>query len=59
MKDPCIKVCKFEREVCRACGRSKAEIKRWKTLDKADRRAILAQADLRLLSLAAVGRRLD
>ncbi len=57
MKDPCIKLCKFEREICLGCGRSKAEIKGWKKLDKASRRVVLAEADMRLLSLTTIGRR--
>ncbi|HBX55982.1 DUF1289 domain-containing protein [Pseudomonas sp. UBA2684] len=57
VKDPCISICKFEREICVGCGRSKAEIKAWKALDKPARRAVLAEADLRLLGLAATGRR--
>jgi len=57
VKDPCIKLCKFERDICLGCGRSKAEIKGWKKLDKPTRRAVLAEADMRLLSLATIGRR--
>jgi predicted Fe-S protein YdhL (DUF1289 family) len=57
VKDPCIKLCKFERDICRGCGRSKAEIKGWKKLDKAVRRSVLAEADMRLLSLASMSRR--
>lgn len=56
-KSPCIKVCEFEQEICLGCGRSRAEIKGWKRLDKAERRALLAEADMRLLALAATGRR--
>lgn len=56
-KDPCISVCKFADDICLGCGRSKREIKAWKKLDKADRRAVLAEAELRLLQLAATGRR--
>lgn len=57
MKDPCTKLCKFERDICLGCGRSKAEIKGWKKLDKPARLAVLAEADMRLLSLATIGRR--
>lgn len=56
MKDPCIKVCKYQRDICIGCGRSKAESKAWKKLDKPARRAVLAEADMRLLSLTAIGR---
>ncbi|MBM7060830.1 DUF1289 domain-containing protein [Pseudomonas sp. UL073] len=57
VKDPCIKVCAFHHEVCVGCGRSRQEIKAWKKLGKPARRAILAEAALRLLSLDAIGRR--
>ena len=57
LKDPCIGVCKFAYDVCLGGGRSKREIKVWKKLDKDEKRAVLAQADLRLLALGATGRR--
>ncbi|MHC8291340.1 DUF1289 domain-containing protein [Pseudomonas sp. XS1P51] len=56
-KDPCISVCKFTDDICLGCGRSKREIKAWKTLDKADKRTVLAKASLRLIKLGATGRR--
>ncbi|BAN49659.1 DUF1289 domain-containing protein [Metapseudomonas resinovorans] len=57
MKDPCIKVCQFAGDVCRGCGRTRAEIKAWKKLGKPARRGVLAEVDLRLLALEATGRR--
>jgi predicted Fe-S protein YdhL (DUF1289 family) len=54
VKNSCIKVCKFDRNICRGCGRSKAEIKAWKKLDKTEQRAVLAEADMRLLTLSAL-----
>lgn len=57
MKKPCIKVCEFEDDVCCGCGRTRDEIKRWKKLDKGEQRYLLAEADLRLLTLEALGRR--
>jgi predicted Fe-S protein YdhL (DUF1289 family) len=56
-KNPCIKVCKFDADICVGCGRSKREIKAWKKLDKSERFALLAEADLRLLAFEATGRR--
>jgi len=41
-KSPCIKVCEFEQDICLGCGRSRQEIKGWKRLDKAGRRALQA-----------------
>ncbi|MCU9951369.1 DUF1289 domain-containing protein [Pseudomonas sp. PDM13] len=57
MKDPCIKVCQFADDVCRGCGRTRSEIRGWKKLGKQARREVLAEADMRLLALAATGRR--
>ena len=56
-KDPCISLCKFNEDICVGCGRSKREIRAWKKLDKADKRTVLAEAELRLLALGATGRR--
>ncbi|WP_282364880.1 DUF1289 domain-containing protein [Pseudomonas sp. PS01297] len=57
MKDPCISLCKFTDDICIGCGRSKREIKSWKKLDKDEKRAVLAEASLRLQTLKATGRR--
>lgn len=57
MKDPCISVCKFSNDICLGCGRSKAEIKAWKKLDKSEQRLVLAEADMRLLVLGDKARR--
>ncbi|CRM78366.1 DUF1289 domain-containing protein [Pseudomonas sp. 25 R 14] len=56
-KDPCIKICKFSDDICVGCGRSKREIRAWKKLDKVDKRAVLAESQLRLIALGATGRR--
>ncbi|MBT9300867.1 DUF1289 domain-containing protein [Pseudomonas sp. TAE6080] len=56
-KDPCINICKFSDDICVGCGRSKREIRAWKKLDKVDKRAVLAESQLRLLALGATGRR--
>lgn len=57
MKDPCISVCKFSDSICVGCGRSKAEIKAWKKLDKSEQRLVMAEADMRLISLGSKARR--
>ncbi|OLU17316.1 MULTISPECIES: DUF1289 domain-containing protein [unclassified Pseudomonas] len=57
MKDPCISVCKFDDGICLGCGRSKAEIKAWKKLDKAEQRLVAAEADMRLLAMGSKARR--
>lgn len=57
MKDPCISVCKFSDSICVGCGRSKSEIKAWKKLDKSEQRLVMAEADMRLISLGSKARR--
>lgn len=56
-KNPCIKICQFDADICVGCGRSKREIKAWKKLDKDDKRTVLAEAALRLIKLGGAGRR--
>ncbi|XQE68463.1 DUF1289 domain-containing protein [Pseudomonas sp. P3C3] len=56
-KNPCIKVCEFDADICLGCGRSKREIKAWKKLGKAERAGVLAEAAMRLLARQATGRR--
>lgn len=56
-KNPCIKVCEFDADICLGCGRNKREIKAWKKLVRAERAGVQAEADMRLLALQATGRR--
>ena len=56
-KNPCIKVCEFDADICVGCGRSKREIKAWKKLGKAERGAVLVEAELRLRALKVKNRR--
>lgn len=44
-KDPCIDVCKIDKDSgwCRGCLRTKKEIKHWKDYSKQERRAILEE----------------
>lgn len=40
-KNPCIDICEFNRKgICKACGRTKAEKKGWKSLDPHERHAV-------------------
>jgi predicted Fe-S protein YdhL (DUF1289 family) len=57
VKSPCIDVCEFHQDICLGCGRSKAQIRVWKKLDNPARRAVLAEADMNLIVLAAQGLR--
>lgn len=57
IKDPCVSICKFDDDVCIGCGRTRKEIRGWKKLDNAGKRAVLAESDMRLLFFKATGRR--
>lgn len=59
MKSPCISVCKFDDEVCRGCGRTRKEIKGWKSMDNEEHRLIMAESAMRLIVLQAKGRRIN
>ncbi len=40
---PCVQLCALDgRDICLACGRTVDEIRRWRRLDNAERRRILA-----------------
>lgn len=46
---PCVSVCKLtaDRSHCLGCLRTLAEIKAWKGMEEADKRALLAELDVR------------
>ncbi|WP_426198547.1 DUF1289 domain-containing protein [Pseudomonas sp. DC3200b2] len=48
IENPCISECKIIDSVCRACGRSKEEIKSWKKLKRPERAAVVQRARERL-----------
>ena len=49
---PCVNLCKLDREAgtCLGCFRTREEIKFWKTMNAAERRATRDRADARRLS---------
>jgi len=51
---PCVSVCKLsaDRSHCLGCLRTLAEIRAWRTLEPADKRAILAELDQRRAAAA-------
>jgi uncharacterized protein len=56
MKSPCIGVCKFDDEVCRGCGRTRKEIRGWKSMNGDEQRLVAAESAMRLIVLQAKGR---
>ncbi|MCS3903704.1 putative Fe-S protein YdhL (DUF1289 family) [Methylohalomonas lacus] len=51
-KNPCIDICEFNKKnICKACGRTKAEKKGWKNLSKQEKHAVW----LRILETHASG----
>ncbi|MEX0385972.1 DUF1289 domain-containing protein [Spiribacter onubensis] len=49
--NPCTGVCKFQQQVCLSCGRLRVEKKRWKKMNKAERREVVSQSAVRLAAL--------
>ncbi|MCK5932126.1 MAG: DUF1289 domain-containing protein [Fulvimarina manganoxydans] len=49
---PCIQICVLDPHsgLCRGCGRTGAEIAAWPTLDRASRRAVMAELPSRIRS---------
>ncbi|MFC4593281.1 MULTISPECIES: DUF1289 domain-containing protein [Sphingobium] len=50
MESPCVNICMLDKagRLCTGCGRTRDEIRRWRGMSKAERRAImerLKQAD--------------
>jgi len=56
-KNPCIDICKFDDSVCIGCGRTKAECKAWKKMDKDERREVNHASEARLKAMKASGGR--
>lgn len=49
--NPCTGVCKFNDGLCLSCGRLRTEKKRWKRMDKAERRHVVTQSAARVAAL--------
>jgi predicted Fe-S protein YdhL (DUF1289 family) len=54
-KNPCIDICKFDESVCIGCGRTKAECKGWKKMEKDERREVVEISRQRLKAMKAAG----
>ena len=49
--NPCTGVCKFRQQICLSCGRLRTEKKRWKKMNKTERREVVSQSAARLAAL--------
>ncbi|MGI4840380.1 MAG: DUF1289 domain-containing protein [Janthinobacterium lividum] len=56
-KNPCIDICKFDENVCIGCGRTKAECKGWKKMEKDERREVNELSIARVNDMKATGQR--
>ncbi len=50
-KNPCVSICKLKDDVCIGCGRSRDEMKAWKSMKNKERKAVNELADERLRGL--------
>ncbi|MBF7140799.1 MULTISPECIES: DUF1289 domain-containing protein [Pseudomonas] len=51
VENPCTSNCKLSDGVCRGCGRSKEEIKSWKSLKRPDKAAVVKRAHERMKAM--------
>lgn len=50
-KNPCVSICKLKDDVCIGCGRSRDEMKAWKSMKNKERKVVNALAVGRLKAL--------
>ncbi|EJM97632.1 DUF1289 domain-containing protein [Herbaspirillum sp. YR522] len=48
---PCTSRCKLKGEVCTGCGRSKDEIRHWKSMKRSEKKVVVGLAATRLKQL--------
>jgi predicted Fe-S protein YdhL (DUF1289 family) len=51
IENPCISVCQLSGELCLSCGRTKADIRKWKKMKRPEKMAAVQRAALQLKSL--------
>lgn len=50
-KNPCVSICKLKDDICIGCGRSREEMKAWKSMKNKERKAVNELAAARLKDL--------
>ncbi|CDZ93131.1 DUF1289 domain-containing protein [Pseudomonas saudiphocaensis] len=50
-KNPCVSICEVKDDICIGCGRSRDEMKAWKSMKNKERRAVNEMAAARLKAL--------
>nr|WP_314480645.1 DUF1289 domain-containing protein [uncultured Pseudomonas sp.] len=48
IESPCVSSCKLKHEVCVSCGRSKEEIRGWRSMKRSEKQATVEKAAARL-----------
>ncbi|GGL99440.1 DUF1289 domain-containing protein [Pseudomonas asuensis] len=51
VESPCVSQCKLKDEICQGCGRSRDEIKGWKSMKDKERKDVVEKASKRLKKL--------
>lgn len=57
VKNPCISLCKLDNGQCVGCGRTKDEIRKWKRMKRAEKKAVVEMATARLKDVRKIGKR--
>ena len=42
---PCQRLCELENDICKGCGRTSAEISRWREMDDEEKRVVWQRLD--------------
>jgi predicted Fe-S protein YdhL (DUF1289 family) len=51
IENPCISVCQLSGDLCVSCGRSKEDIRKWKSMKRPEKMAAVQRANVRLKGL--------
>lgn len=48
IENPCVSLCQLNSEMCTSCGRSREEIRRWRSMKRPEKMATVQRAGTRL-----------
>jgi len=51
IENPCIAVCQLSGDLCGSCGRTKEDIRKWRSMKRPEKMAAVQRASARLKSL--------
>ncbi|WP_413791132.1 MULTISPECIES: DUF1289 domain-containing protein [unclassified Pseudomonas] len=52
VENPCVSLCQLNSEMCVSCGRTKEEIRKWRSMKRPEKIATVQKASARMKSIA-------